>query len=454
MKGIAAGVMIPLIATGIGSPTATAAEGSGAATHFVVDVSGSMGGTPLDQAKAALREVGGALPGGSIVGLRSFGGNCGDGGDLLIPVGPLESTKFGAAVDGLRAGGGTPTPDALRAAVADLPLTGQRQIVLISDGQSGCGDPCETAEQLHDQAGVDFTVHTVGYNVGAQASSELTCIADVTGGTYHDVTDGAGLADVLDDVAVLDPCPDYAVFGLRGSGQTADQFGGFGYEVAIAKLRLERALNERGISASYTAVDYASEGMDTLVGDWLSPSIKWSKGKGLTVEQTTDYADSMWSGSERLIDAVNEYHDSCAEADEKPGEIVMIGYSQGAAAVNWASRLLSADQKQRSTLVLIGDPLRHPGDDENNVRVLVGSANPSMGLLQLPQTRLNTTFTPQPEELAAHTVSLCDAGDLVCDTKDALIGNSVLRMADVHTSYSAEDLALAGLMAYSVASSQ
>lgn len=164
---------------------------------FVVDVSGSMSGTPIEQAKSALHQAVDALPAGTDAGLRAYAGSCGDGGDLLVPVGPVDEAVFDAAIDSLRAGGGTPTPDALRAAAADLPSEGSRTIVLISDGQSSCGNPCTTAADIAAQMGVDFRVHTVGYQPSAGVGSELECIARVTGGTYVPVTDGSALGDVL-----------------------------------------------------------------------------------------------------------------------------------------------------------------------------------------------------------------------------------------------------------------
>lgn len=186
-----------LLALGLVSPGSTAAAAEEPVIHFVVDISGSMSGTPLQQAKEALHEAAKDLSPDTQVGLRSYAGVCGDGGDLVVPIDDFDAATFDAAVDALAAGGGTPTPDALRAAAADLPASGDRTIVFISDGQSTCGDPCPVAADIKNTMGVDFRVHTVGFNAPTQAATELTCIANVTGGNYLEARDSQGLGDVL-----------------------------------------------------------------------------------------------------------------------------------------------------------------------------------------------------------------------------------------------------------------
>jgi lysophospholipase L1-like esterase len=181
----------------IGMPTAAAEVSAPSIVEFVVDVSGSMQGQPLDQAKNALRASAQNLSPSDLVGIRSFAGDCGHGGDVAMPIGNYEPTTFDAAVNNLIAGGGTPTPDALRAAATDLPATGDRTIVLISDGQSTCGDPCPIAGEIKNTLGVDFRVHAVGFNAPAAASTELTCIANVTGGQYIQATNTASLQAAL-----------------------------------------------------------------------------------------------------------------------------------------------------------------------------------------------------------------------------------------------------------------
>lgn len=202
-----------VIAAWLSFAATASAQGSGdRSINFVVDTSGSMGGTPIAEAKDALRGASTAIPQSAHVGLRSYAGNCGNGGVVRVPLGPYDSSAFSSAVESLTAGGGTPTPDALRAGAADLPQGGERTLILISDGQSSCGDPCPVAEQIADDLGVSFRVHTVGFRAPESAESELDCIARVTGGTYVSASDREGLERAIGD-AVAGVELDYVALG-------------------------------------------------------------------------------------------------------------------------------------------------------------------------------------------------------------------------------------------------
>lgn len=132
----------------------------------------------------ALKGASPVLPGAD-VGLRSFGGSCEHPGIERLAIGPFDEPSFNSAVDSLAIGTpGTPTPAALVAAGAALPSKGDRTIVLISDGESSCGDRCPAAQALEDRLGAGFRIDAVGFRTPDPAESELACIARVTGGTY------------------------------------------------------------------------------------------------------------------------------------------------------------------------------------------------------------------------------------------------------------------------------
>lgn len=172
-----------------------------ASVIFIVDTSGSMGGTPLAQAKAALTTSIAALPASQPIGLRSYAGVCSNGGILQVAVDTGNRADLEAAVAGLSAGGGTPTPAALVAGVDDLPEDPDgRVVVLISDGASSCGDPCPVAASLYAEADVEFKVHTVGFRAPGSAAAELQCIAEATGGDYFPAEDADELADAIGNV--------------------------------------------------------------------------------------------------------------------------------------------------------------------------------------------------------------------------------------------------------------
>ncbi|MBL7490359.1 VWA domain-containing protein [Frankia sp. AgB1.9] len=181
----------------------TAASAASAATPtravaLVVDVSGSMAGAPLGQAQAALTSSVDGLRSTDSASLRSFAGDCGDGGQLLVPSGTDNRDAMRAAIDGLVANGGTPTPDALRAAVTDFPAgIANRVVILVSDGESTCGDPCPVAQQLAASANTAFTAYTVGFRADGSAEDELSCIAHATGGQYYSASDTAGLQKAI-----------------------------------------------------------------------------------------------------------------------------------------------------------------------------------------------------------------------------------------------------------------
>ena len=209
------------------TPTAQAEETT-SSVLFVVDTSGSMAGSPLAQAKDALRAGIGALSSGQAAGLRSFAGDCGNGGQLLVPVATDNRDQLNNATNQLTAGGTTPTPDALRAAAGDLPSTGDRTIILISDGQSTCGDPCAVATELKTQLGIDFRVHAVGFNAPDVAESELSCIANATGGRYFTATNTTELSDAISAAVTTGSaeirsdidCDSPTFIGVRGSGES------------------------------------------------------------------------------------------------------------------------------------------------------------------------------------------------------------------------------------------
>jgi von Willebrand factor type A domain len=168
---------------------------------FVVDLSTSMAGKPLTDAQSALKGASPVLPGAN-VGLRSFGGPCQGPGIERLAIGSFDEPSFNSAVDSLAIGAsGTPTPSAIAAAGATLPPGGDRTIVLISDGQSTCGDPCPAAQALKHRLGEGFRIDTVGFRTPDQAEAHLACVARVTGGTYVSVGDRAALQAALAEAA-------------------------------------------------------------------------------------------------------------------------------------------------------------------------------------------------------------------------------------------------------------
>ncbi|UDY23774.1 vWA domain-containing protein [Nocardioides sp. Kera G14] len=189
--------------------------GAGEPTRLILllDSSGSMkeaaaGGTKIGAARRALTQVIGGLPEDAPVGLRVFGakvfkrtdpGACEDT-QLVVPVGTDNRDALSAAVPAYKPWGETPIPAALKAAAGDLGDEGSRSIMLVSDGESTCGDPCPVAKDLA-RTGIDLTINVVGLAVTGKARQQLQCIADAGNGTYYDADSAADIESTLEHVA-------------------------------------------------------------------------------------------------------------------------------------------------------------------------------------------------------------------------------------------------------------
>lgn len=196
--------------------TATSATEEPGELLLMLDASGSMkesdpaGGTKMQAAKTALTGVVESLPSDTDVGLRVYGATepggkptkaaCADT-QLAVPIGPLDKPALTKAINGFQAKGETPIAHSLTKAMDDLGGTGQRNIILVSDGEESCvPDPCPVVKDLV-QDGIDLRIDTVGFGVKDTAREQLQCIADAGGGTYYDAADAEELATSLNKLS-------------------------------------------------------------------------------------------------------------------------------------------------------------------------------------------------------------------------------------------------------------
>lgn len=216
LLGLAGLVMagLPMAGDRASATEAPAREGVGeGALQLVLDSSGSMadadpaGGSKIAAAQAALGGVVDTLPEGVELGVRAYGGRYEDKDRgctdtrLVLPMGALDRAAARTAFADLEPVGYTPIAASLQAAAADFDNDGPRRILLVSDGEETCGgDPCDVAREL-EQSGVDVVVDTVGYAADAATRTQLTCIAEATGGTYSEAADGPALATELAQVS-------------------------------------------------------------------------------------------------------------------------------------------------------------------------------------------------------------------------------------------------------------
>ena len=139
------------------------------------------------------------------IGLMAYGHRRrGDCTDIEMLVTPGEGTRAGILekINGITPTGKTPLTGAIELAAttlsyADAPAT----VVLISDGLESCDrDPCAVSEAL-EQAGVAFTAHVVGFDLGDADASALSCIAENTGGQYLSARNADELGDAFSAVS-------------------------------------------------------------------------------------------------------------------------------------------------------------------------------------------------------------------------------------------------------------
>ncbi|MFZ4518512.1 MAG: DUF6531 domain-containing protein, partial [Microthrixaceae bacterium] len=188
--------------------------------HFVVDVSGSMGGAPLTQAKQAVVDSVNALPDDVALGLRSYSGGCTQPASPLVPIATGNEQQLLTAVNGLTAGGGTPTSAAVALAINEMkayPSSGPKRLVLLTDGDNGC--PVTICDTVRNglTTNLEFAVFTVGLGVSAGAATDLSCAATVSNGQYFPSTT-AGLPEAIVN-ASLSPLGGQLTPGeIRGGG--------------------------------------------------------------------------------------------------------------------------------------------------------------------------------------------------------------------------------------------
>ncbi|WP_418955566.1 vWA domain-containing protein [Streptomyces tritici] len=204
------GALLSPVATAGASPAAPAAP-EPARIDLVLDLSGSMnqddadGQTRLAAAKQAVTRIIDTAPEQAPLGLRVYGATypgqdkkrgCADT-QRVLPVTPMDRAARADAkkrVAGFKAVGFTPIGVSLREAAKDLGPSGERRIILVSDGEDTCAPPppCEVARELKAQ-GLDLAVDVVGFRTPSSARAQLKCIADVTDGSYTDADDADSL---------------------------------------------------------------------------------------------------------------------------------------------------------------------------------------------------------------------------------------------------------------------
>ena len=195
---------------------------------LVFDASGSMWGqvegkTKAEIARAVVSDLLNQIPSDRRLGLVAYGhrraGDCKDI-EELVPVG-TDREVIRKQVNALAFKGKTPLTSAVRFAAEKLRYReGKATVILVSDGAESCNaDPCALGAEL-EAAGVDFTVHVVGFGLPSKTEAAgLQCLAAATGGKYFSANNASELAQALKQTvaAPIAPAPKTADVLLRAT---------------------------------------------------------------------------------------------------------------------------------------------------------------------------------------------------------------------------------------------
>lgn len=181
---------------------------------FILDASNSMWGqieglSKIDVAKDVLSDVIATLPSDARIGLVAYGHghnhkqkNCHDI-ELVAQYDAAASGHVASLLAGITPRGQTPIAAALERSVDWVAAEGAERptVVLITDGVESCnGDPCVAASRLA-AAGIETTIHVVGYDLREEQRASIDCIARIGGGEYFDARNTAGLRSALERVS-------------------------------------------------------------------------------------------------------------------------------------------------------------------------------------------------------------------------------------------------------------
>jgi len=214
-------------------------------------------------------------------------------------------------------------------------------------------------------------------------------------------------------------CPDVHWIGVAGSGERdgyeAASNGGMGEIVYDSYVALQQQLAQEGRTITAEAVDYPAKDVpdDAGIGDWLN------------------YMGSVDAGTAALGGQYAAFTAQCPNT-----KVVMAGYSQGAMVVHRNLAAIGADPNLAASL-LIADGDRHPDDTTVNIGSASKDPEKTGGAAQ-DWPILAHAPAKLPANVGVRTISVCDAGDAVCDYDPK--ADKVLPIAvAIHTSYTTAD---------------
>ena len=222
---------------------APGAKNAHGAVELILDASGSMlqklGATRrIDIAKQTLTKLtSSTIPAGTPFAFRVFGrevDSCQT--DLDVPVGPLNPAAVAQRIAALVAKNGAKTPigASLDKAADDLKsVTGEKLIVLVTDGEETCGgDPAASIERLR-KAGMGTRVSIVGFALDDEKlATTFRRWSDAGGGAFFDAKDAPGLDKSLTEALR----PGFEVVNTQGQVIATGLVGGDAVQVPAGNL--------------------------------------------------------------------------------------------------------------------------------------------------------------------------------------------------------------------------
>jgi len=200
-----------------GTPTPQVRSAVDRSVILVIDASGSMDGTKIEDAKAAAKNLLGSIGAGQEVGLMVFY-DCGSIGWTSFST---DAGSFVPIIDGIYASGGTPLGESIRAAGVHMSQAASGKggtIVVLTDGGESCGDdPVDAAASVYQMTmrqrightspwampvayadGGDIVVSVVGFDIDdLTVEEQLRAIAEAGGGEFFSASDVRELNQAL-----------------------------------------------------------------------------------------------------------------------------------------------------------------------------------------------------------------------------------------------------------------
>ncbi|MBK6692322.1 MAG: VWA domain-containing protein [Myxococcales bacterium] len=169
--------------------------------HVVLDVSGSMDGVPIENAKKAAQKLVDRLEPTDVVSITTFS----DSATVLVPAGTVGPRRgfITARINGITANGGTNISSGLdlgysEARKAEATQTATKIVMLLSDGMANAGDTNPQSLAARGASALADGVQTSTFGVGDSFDAALMAnVADRGAGGYYYLKDSSQISAAL-----------------------------------------------------------------------------------------------------------------------------------------------------------------------------------------------------------------------------------------------------------------